>query len=107
MRGLNSKALAIGIAAIAASGASGGSGCTSKKPTEIVPGALTQIQVPKDLAGIQVEVSLEGNDKFCQGYQVANGQVELPSTLGVVSGASGETLRITLRGYDVSELRRT
>jgi hypothetical protein len=102
MRGLNTKALAIGIAAIAAAGASGGSGCTSKKPTEIVPGALTQIQVPKDLAGIQVEVSLEGNDKFCQGYQVANGAVELPSTLGVVSGASGETLRITLRGYDVS-----
>ncbi|MGH7298686.1 MAG: hypothetical protein ACRELB_27340, partial [Polyangiaceae bacterium] len=102
MRTLNSKALAIGIAAIAASAASGSSGCSSKKPTEIVPGALTQIQVPKDLAGIQVEVSVSGSDKFCQGYQVSNGEVELPSTLGVVSGAAGETLRITLRGYDVS-----
>ena len=103
MRTLNSKALAIGIAAIAASAASGSSGCSSKKPTEIVPGALTQLQVPKDLAGIQVEVSVSGADKFCQGYAVANGEVELPSTLGVVSGAAGETLRITLRGYDVND----
>jgi hypothetical protein len=97
---VNSKALALGIAAIAASGASGSAGCSSTKPTEIVPGTLTQVQVPKDLAGIQVEVSANGKQVFCQGYQVAAGFVELPSTLGVIQGAAGTTVRITIRGYD-------
>src|SRR5580698_5576267 len=102
MRTLNSKALAISVVAIAASAVSSGSGCSATKPTEIVPGALTQVQVPKDLAGIQVEVTANGADKFCQGYVVANGSVELPSTLGVISGAPNTTLHITIRGYDVA-----
>lgn len=101
MGSLYSKALAIGVCAIAGSAVSGGSGCTATKPTEIVPGALTQVQVPQDLAGIQVEVSLDGSDKFCNGYQVSDGTVELPSTLGVIAGQAGETIRITIRGYDV------
>jgi hypothetical protein len=99
---LYSKALALGVSAIAASAVSGSSGCSGTKPTEIVPGALTQVQVPQDLAGIQVEVSLNGIDKFCNGYAVSNGQVELPSTLGVIAGQAGTTIRITIRGYDVS-----
>jgi hypothetical protein len=102
MRSLNSKALALGIAAIAASGVSSSAGCSSTKPTEIVPGTLTQVQVPKDLAGIQVEVTANGKQAFCQGYQVAAGFVELPSTLGVIQGAPNTTVRITIRGYDTA-----
>jgi len=102
MRSLNSNAaLAIGIAAIAASGAWGETGCSPTKPTEIVPGALTQVQVPKDLGAIKLTVLANGAQKFCQGYAVGpSGTVELPSTLGILSGAPGTTLTISLRGYD-------
>lgn len=100
MRAFQTKVLALGVAAIAASGAWGGSGCSSKKPTEIVPGALTQVQVPKDLAAITVNVTANGAVKFCGTYQVSNGFAELPATLGVISGAPNETLHITIRGYD-------
>ena len=101
MRSLNSNAaLAIGIAAIVACGMWGG-GCSPTKPTEIVPGALTQVQVPKDLGAIKITVLANGAQKFCQGYVVGpNGTVELPSTLGVIAGAAGTTLTISLRGYD-------
>jgi hypothetical protein len=102
MRSLNSNAaLAIGIAAIAGWGVWGETGCSPTKPTEIVPGALTQVQVPKDLGAIKLTVLANGAQKFCRGYVVGpNGTVELPSTLGVISGASGTTLTISLRGYD-------
>ena len=102
MRSFNSKALALGVAAIAASGVSSSAGCSSTKPTEIVPGTLTQVQVPKDLAGIQVEVTANGKQAFCEGYQVAAGFVELPSTLGVIQGSPNTTVRITIRGYDTA-----
>jgi hypothetical protein len=102
MRRLNSNAaLAIGIAAIAASGVSGETGCSPTRPTEIVPGALTQVQVPRDLGAIKLTVLANGAQKFCRGYVVGpSGTVELPSTLGVISGAAGTTLTISLRGYD-------
>jgi hypothetical protein len=102
MRSLNSNAtLAVGIAAIAAWGVWGETGCSPTKPTEIVPGALTQVQVPKDLGAIKLTVLANGAQKFCRGYVVGpNGSVELPSTLGVISGAPGTTLTISLRGYN-------
>ncbi|HEY1696425.1 MAG TPA: hypothetical protein VGG39_29890 [Polyangiaceae bacterium] len=100
MRAFQTKVLALGVATIAASAAWGSSGCSSKKPTEIVPGALTQVQVPKDLQGITVNVTANGEQKFCESYAVENGSVLLPATLGVLSGSSNETLRITIRGYD-------
>jgi hypothetical protein len=105
MRSLNSglqvSALALGITAIVASGLGSGTGCSATKPTEIVPGALTQVQVPKDLGAIKVTVLANGAQKFCRGYVVGpNGQVELPSTLGVISGAPDTTLTVSIRGYD-------
>jgi hypothetical protein len=101
MRSLNSRAtLAIGIAAIAASAAASGSGCSATKPTEIVPGALTQVQVPRDLAAMKLIVNANGKQVFCQGYTVSNGAVALPSTLGVIGGSTSTTLRVSLYGYD-------
>jgi hypothetical protein len=95
-------ALAVGIAAIAASGFAGDAGCSPSKPTEIVPGALSQVKVPQDLGAIKLIVLANGAQKFCQGYQVQNGQVELPTTLGVIGGTSSTTLRISLYGYDAA-----
>jgi hypothetical protein len=88
------------VAVLVGSAASSDVGCSATKPTEIVPGALTQVQVPVDLAAIQVEVYANGAQKFCEPYQVADGEVELPSTLGLISGAPNTTLRVIIRGYD-------
>lgn len=100
MRRLSSRALTFGVAVLVGSAASSDVGCSANKPTEIVPGALTQVQVPVDLAAIQVEVYANGAQKFCEPYQVADGEVELPSTLGLISGAPNTTLRVIIRGYD-------
>src|ERR1019366_3256542 len=99
MRPGSYRALVLGVVAIAASGVAGDLGCSSTKPTEIVPGALTQVQVPRDLAAIKLIVLANGAQRFCQGYQVSNGEVELPSTLGVIGGSSSTTLRVSLYGH--------
>jgi hypothetical protein len=70
-------------AIMASSAAVGFSGC-STTPTEIVAGMTTQIQVPKHLKSVGVVVQLGGRLIFCQAYDVADGVVNLPSTLGVV-----------------------
>lgn len=92
--------LVAGISAIVAAGASG-SACTATKPTELVPGALSQIAVPHDLAGIKLQVFANGNRKFSAHYGVTNGIALLPGTLGVVSGGSAETtVEVVLAGYN-------
>jgi hypothetical protein len=103
MRSAGTGALLLGVAGIAAAALVGDTGCSANKPTEIVPGAMTQVRVPKDLAAIQIEVKANGVQKFCQGYEVdTGGIVLLPSTLGVISGAANTTVRITVRGYDTA-----
>jgi hypothetical protein len=75
-------------------------GCSATKPTELVPGALSQVQVPRDLQTIELDVTAEGATKFCEYVSVYDGQVELPRTLGVVSGESPNTIvTVTIRGY--------
>jgi hypothetical protein len=75
-------------------------GCSANKPTELVPGALSQVQVPRDLQTIELDVTAEGATKFCEYVSVYDGQVELPRTLGVVSGESPNTIvTVTIRGY--------
>src|SRR5580658_5122281 len=92
--------LAAGILAILAAGAPG-SGCTATKPTELVPGALSQISVPHDLAGIKLQVFANGSQKFSNHYPVTNGVALLPGTLGVISGESAETtVEVILAGYN-------
>lgn len=91
-----------GFATLALLGVAVAAACSAAKPTELVPGVLTQVQVPKDLRAIQVEVQSNGRVVFCQGYDVdQSGFVALPATLGVVSGTSAETtIKVTIRGYD-------
>ena len=62
MRRLAGNALAGGLAA-AVGVAAIGPGCTATKPTEIIPGVLTQMQVPRDIDGIEIEVPLDRLDK--------------------------------------------
>ncbi|HHH31094.1 MAG TPA: hypothetical protein ENK57_22485, partial [Polyangiaceae bacterium] len=64
-------------------------GCTSQ-PTEIVGGVTTQLQVPKFLQSVGVVVQLGGRLIFCESYDVVDGTVTLPSTLGVVPQETGD-----------------
>jgi hypothetical protein len=92
---VKSVAIVVGIAA-ASSG-----GCSPTKPTELVPGVSTQIQVPRDLAGIRIDLLANGAQVFCQTYSAYQGVATLPSTLGVVAGQSPETIvTVTIGGYD-------
>src|ERR1700735_4750541 len=79
-----------------------GSGCSVTQPTELVPGVSSQVIVPLDLKAVRRTVTAKGGSVFDRPYDVgANSTVQLPSTLGVVSGESPQTVvTITVRGYD-------
>lgn len=105
MRG-GTKALGCGLLVIASAAGAGDTACTTTRPTELVPGVLTQVQVPRDLKAIQLEVHANGRQVFCQGYVVYDGTVRLPRTLGLVPGASSnDVVKVTIRGYDAKSLR--
>lgn len=92
--------LAAGALVIGAVGLGGDAGCSSTKPTELVPGATTQVEVPKDLGGLRVIVVANGEKVFDKGYTVGNGIAVLPATLGVVASGSPTTVvTIAMFGY--------
>src|SRR5258708_28289078 len=100
-----SWALVVGLGAVCASTMGGDLGCSAKKPTEIVPGALTQIQVPGNLAIVKLHVLAQGATAFCQSYRVGpGGEVTLPGTLGLVAGAPSTELDIILTAYAPTSL---
>ena len=100
MRRKSLKAIACSAAVALVGSVACATGCSSTKPTELVPGALSQVQVPRDLQTIELDVTAEGATKFCEYVSVYDGQVELPRTLGVVAGESPNTVvTVTLRGY--------
>jgi len=99
MQRLRARAVALGMCAMLAGGAWGG--CSPTKATELVPGVSTQIQVPRNLHSVRVDVQANGRTVFCSFYDVTNGQVALPATLGLVSATSPETqVIVDIRGYD-------
>jgi hypothetical protein len=102
MRKLGPDSVALTALVLVSFGSAGGSGCSTKRPTELVPAVLSQVVVPHDLQSVRVTVFANGKTSFDQAYDVGpNGTVELPSTLGVVSGESASTVvRITVRGYE-------
>jgi hypothetical protein len=94
------QTLVVGLVAIAVAGIWGG--CTATPPTELVPAVLSQVQVPRNLAAIEIAARVNGAaPSFCQTYTVSNGMVNLPSTLGFIPGATANaTVDITVRGYE-------
>jgi hypothetical protein len=84
------------------------SGCDAKKQTEYVAGVSTQVQVPRDLKAIRVDVSVGGVVQFCRGYRVYDGKVQLPRSLGEFpsQGKPGpDPITVTVSGFteDFSE----
>jgi hypothetical protein len=84
-------------------GATWTGGCTASKATELVPGVQTQIQVPKDLLAVRIDVQAEGQQSTCIVHSVNPnnpGFITLPRTLGVVPGAGPDRqVTITVTGY--------
>jgi hypothetical protein len=67
----------------------------------MVPGVLTQVQVPRNLKGITIFIASNGRTQFCQSYDVTNGSVTLPATLGITAASSPQTVvKLEIRGYD-------
>ena len=78
------------------------SGCDAKKQTEYVAGVSTQVQVPRDLKAIRIDVSVGGVVQFCRAYKVYDGHVQLPRSLGEFpsQGTPGpDPLTVTVSGY--------
>ncbi len=95
-------AAASSLSAIVASAA-----CSSTDPTpQFVAGFQTQVQVPRDLKSIIVDVRQFGQSVFCQEYPVVydsvagTGTVRLPQSLGTIAGAKESSLpvEIVVRG---------
>jgi hypothetical protein len=79
MRRLTTKALSLGLLGASALA---WSGCEAEKQTQYVAGISTQVQVPRDLKTVRVDVSVGGIISFCQAYKVYDGRVQLPRSLG-------------------------
>lgn len=78
------------------------SGCEAKKQTEYVTGVSTQVQVPRDLKTIRVDVSIGGANVFCRAYRVYDGRVQLPRSLGSLPESDshlGEPVTLTVVGF--------
>jgi hypothetical protein len=73
--------------------------CTSSKPTEIVAGMSTQIQVPEYLKTVGLAVQAGGRVLFCDTYPVADGTVKLPATLGVLEESAGSPVTVNVLGF--------
>ncbi|HLK41391.1 MAG TPA: hypothetical protein VKU41_31795 [Polyangiaceae bacterium] len=100
---LGTRALGLGLGAVVGVSVCGGWGCSGNKATELVPGVMTQVVVPRDLHSIQINVTANGKPVFCAQYDVSNGTATLPATLGVVSGGSASTVVVVeIRGYDTA-----
>jgi len=105
MRSSTRKALTLGALAACTLA---WSGCEAKKQTQYVAGVSTQVQVPRDLKSIRIDVSVGGVVQFCRGYRVYDGKVQLPRSLGQFpsQGKPGaDPLTVTVSGFteDFSE----
>ncbi len=79
MRSIITKSLTLGLLGAAALA---WSGCEAQKQTQYVAGISTQVQVPRDLKTVRVDVTVGGIVTFCQAYKVYDGKVQLPRSLG-------------------------
>ena len=76
--------------------------CDAKKQTEYVAGVSTQVQVPRDLKSVRVDINVGGVSVFCRTYKVYDGRVQLPRSLGSfpASGSpTGDPVTVTVVGF--------
>ncbi|HEX7665915.1 MAG TPA: hypothetical protein VF407_15415 [Polyangiaceae bacterium] len=73
--------------------------CSSAPVTELVAGVSTQVQVPKELRSVEVSVKAGGQTSYCQHFEVVQGKVQLPRTLGVNKEHDNIPVTISIIGY--------
>lgn len=99
MRTSTRRVLTLGVVAATALA---WSGCDAKKQTEYVAGVSTQVQVPRDLKALRIDVSVGGVIQFCRAYRVYDGKVQLPRSLGEfpAQGTPGpDPITVTVSGF--------
>lgn len=105
MRSFVRRVLVLGGCVVAAVVASG---CEGKQATEYVAGVSTQVSVPQNLTAIRINISVGGVSVFCKGFQVFNGRVLLPRSLGAYaqtdSAANGEPVTFEVVGLTTQNL---
>jgi hypothetical protein len=101
MRRIAGNAVAWGLLASTAIVVAGGPGCSSTKPTELIPGVMTQMQLPRDIDGIEIEVDVNNTRTFCTPQLVTDGTASLPRTLGIVAGGNQEAIvKVIVRAFN-------
>ena len=60
-------------------------GCATESTAQFIAGIQSQVQVPRDLKTVLLRVKVGGTEQFCQGYNVVNGVVNLPQSLGTIN----------------------
>jgi hypothetical protein len=80
------------------------SGCEGAKQTEYVAGISTQVQVPRDLRTIRIDIAVGGSITFCRSYKVYDGRVQLPRSLGAFpvrtdAARLAEPVTVTVTGF--------
>lgn len=76
-------------------------GCEAKQQTEYVAGITTQVQVPRDLVALRLDIRIGGAVVHCRTYKVYDGKVQLPRSLGSFSqnGNTGDPVTFTVLGF--------
>ncbi|MBI5535003.1 MAG: hypothetical protein HY898_19905 [Deltaproteobacteria bacterium] len=88
-----------GLALMAAFGS-----CTADKPTQLIAGFSTQMQVPRELRSVGVVIQSSGRTIFCDNYIVSDGSVRLPSTFGLeAAGDPANPITITVLGFKTDQ----
>jgi hypothetical protein len=94
------------VASVVACSVWGTGGCTANKETELVPGVVSQIQVPRNLKTVRIDIQPQGQQSTCfiRSVDPTTGGVQLPRTLGIIpGGAAGTLVTVTVTGYTLAE----
>jgi len=94
------------VVALVAAAVSTTGGCAATQVTELVPGVVSQIQVPRNLREVRVDLQADGEQGTCYWANVdpTTGGVTLPRTLGVIPGGStSNPVTVTITGYAVAD----
>lgn len=79
------RKLQVIVPSLLASAIASSQGCATESTAQFIAGIQSQVQVPRDLKTVLLRVKVGGTEQFCQGYNVVNGVVNLPQSLGTIN----------------------
>lgn len=81
-------------------------GCSPDTPTEFVAGVSTQVQIPKEMRSVRLDIHINDVPYACYTHKAYNGRVVLPRTLGIVNpperANERTTITISVYGFTAS-----